>query len=67
MSFRTAVVFVIATALTPAVGTWAHTGAAGVRSSPLQVDADGFVFVVNPDSDSVTRLTPLSAGTQGVQ
>jgi len=45
----------------------AHSDAPAIRSTALTVDADGFVFVVNPDSDSVTRLTPLSAGTQTVQ
>ncbi|HWP65006.1 MAG TPA: hypothetical protein VNO26_03720 [Candidatus Limnocylindria bacterium] len=45
----------------------AHSEAPALRSSPLQVDADGFVFVVNPDSDSVTRLTPLSGGVQTKQ
>src|SRR4029453_14223730 len=38
-----------------------------LRSAALQVDGDGFVFVVNPDSDSVTRLTPLSSGAQTKQ
>lgn len=45
----------------------AHSDAPALRSAPLQVDPDGFVFVVNPDSDSVTRLTPLSNGVQTVQ
>ena len=48
----------LAVAVTPAP---AHSQAPALRSSPLQVDpADGFVYVVNPDSDTVTRLTPLS-------
>ena len=45
----------------------AHANAPALRSSALQVDPDGFVFVVNPDSDSVTRLTPLSSGAQTKQ
>jgi DNA-binding beta-propeller fold protein YncE len=44
----------------------AHVNGAPQRSSPIQVDADGFVYVVNPDSDSMTRLTPLSSGAQTV-
>ena len=46
---------------------FAHANAPALRSSALQVDSDGFVFVVNPDSDSVTRLTPLSSGAQTKQ
>ena len=30
----------------------------------MQVDADGAVYVVNPDSDSVTRLAPPADGVQ---
>jgi DNA-binding beta-propeller fold protein YncE len=45
----------------------AHSDAPGLRSTALQVDADGFVYVVNPDSDSVTKLSPLSSGVQTVQ
>jgi hypothetical protein len=33
-----------------------------LKSGPLQVDADGAVYVVNPDSDSVTRLAPPNDG-----
>jgi len=45
---------------------FAHTNAPAVKSSPIQSDASGFVYVVNPDGDSVTKLTPLSNGTQQV-
>ncbi len=40
----------------------AHATAPALRSATIQVDGDGFVYVVNPDNDSVSRLTPLSAG-----
>ena len=55
----------IAAALTVAAPTRARPGGAPLRSSPIQVDDEGFVFVVNPDSNSVTRLSPLSGGTLG--
>ena len=48
-----------------AVAAPARGGGAPLRSSPIQVDDEGFVFVVNPDSNSVTRLSPLSGGTLG--
>jgi DNA-binding beta-propeller fold protein YncE len=44
----------------------AHTDAPAVKSSPIQTDASGFVYVVNPDADTVTKLTPLSGGIQDV-
>ena len=43
----------------------AHSDAPALRSASIQVDGDGFVYVVNPDNDSVSRLTPLS--TNGAQ
>jgi hypothetical protein len=43
-----------------------HAGGQPLRSSPIQVDGDGFVYVVNPDQDTVTRLSPLSSGSQTV-
>src|SRR2546430_13915968 len=55
----------IAAALAVASSAPAHPGGAPLRSSPIQVDDEGFVFVVNPDSNSVTRLSPLSGGTLG--
>ena len=55
----------IAAALTVAAPARARPGGAPLRSSPIQVDDEGFVFVVNPDSNSVTRLSPLSGGTLG--
>src|SRR2546430_17625514 len=55
----------IAAALAVASSAPAHPGGAPLRSSPIQVDDEGFVFVVNPDSNSVTRLSPLSGGKLG--
>src|SRR5262249_44213785 len=34
------------------------------HSAAIQVDAGGDVYVVNPDSDSVARLSPVAAGSQ---
>ncbi len=42
----------------------AHTDAPALHSASIQVDTSGFVYVVNPDADSVTRLGPLASGTQ---
>ena len=35
-----------------------------IRSAAIQVDAGGDVYVVNPDSDTAARLSPVAAGTQ---
>ncbi len=44
---------------------WAGTVFAGpTRSSPIAVGADGAVFVVNPDSDSVARLVIGASSTR---
>jgi len=49
-----------------ATAALAHTDAPAIKSGPIQTDASGFVYVVNPDGDSVTKLTPLSNGVQDV-
>ncbi len=38
--------------------------AVALHSSPLQVDANGIVYSVNPDSDSVTALSAIVGGVQ---
>lgn len=50
----------------PAFAQWPHLAGQPLRSAPIHVDADGSVFVVNPDADSVTHLSPLAGGAQTV-
>src|SRR5438046_1584688 len=60
---RWAVVLLAAGVLAPGSGR-AGSSPLPVRSAAIQVDAGGDVYVVNPDSDSAARLSPVAAGTQ---
>jgi DNA-binding beta-propeller fold protein YncE len=67
MRFRRTVLalfFVLAPVV--AYAQWPHLAGQPLRSGPIHVDADGSVFVVNPDSDTVTHLSALSGGVQTV-
>ena len=48
----------------PAHAQWPHLAGQPLRSGPIHADADGNVYVVNPDADTVTRLGPAAGGVQ---
>ena len=67
MKARVGVMLAVALAL-PAIvhAQWPHLAGQPLRTSAILTDADGFVYVVNPDSDSVTKLTGVAGGSQTV-